>query len=189
MNKQQENNGKPPVNGLLIACHFVSLPVELLLHNVKTFGIRSVGPRIGGALLLMFLFVAFHPDENCRFLVGFMIAVAALGSVAQISAMMRQRRGQASHSRYAGRPYLMWALPNWSEITIKRLEPIVIWAAGGVIHHFNHPLGSFLIASAVGLGIKVGAEYRGMRARSLDISDALISQKISIERVRNGQRR
>ena len=189
---EQHNNAKPPgqmVNWPLIACHFLSLPVELLLHNVKTFGIRSIGPRAGGAVVIMFLFAAFHPGENCWPLGCFMVAVVALSIVAGISAMLRQLRGEMSHSRYTGTPYALRLLPRWSEVTIKRLEPFLVWGAGGMIHHFNHPLGSFLIAAAVGLGVKVGLEYQGIRTRHLDMNDALISHRISMKEVRSVARR
>jgi hypothetical protein len=192
MNHRQKNNAMPEgpvVNWPLIVCHFLALPPELVLHKVTSFGVRSVAPRIGGALLLMFLFVAFHPGENCLPLICFMIAVIALGLVAQISALLRKWRGEQGHSRYSGRPYAMWLAPFVSEMAIKRLEPFVVLMAGWGIHHINHPLGSFLIAAAVGLGVRIGSEHRGNYARVMDMNDALIEQRIAMNNLRNMQRR
>jgi hypothetical protein len=180
MRQQQQNSVKPPqqvVNWPLIVCHVAGLPVELLLHNVRTFGVRSAGPRVVMVVLLMFLFMAFHPNDNCRPLFWFMIAVIALSIVAQISAWRRQLRGVPSHSRYNGRPYLLSLFPCVSEVTIKRLEPVMALAASWVIHHFNHPLGSFLIMASMCLGIRVGLEYSALRERALDMNDSLIDQQ------------
>jgi hypothetical protein len=71
------------------------------------------------------------------------------------------------------------------------LETAMIRSCNRVMcyHHFNHALGSFLIAAAVGLGITVGIEYRGLRARHLDLNDSLISQRITMQGVRNAPRR
>jgi hypothetical protein len=47
VNQRPKSNEKPPgevVNWPVIACYSVGLPLELLLHNVMTFGARSVGP-------------------------------------------------------------------------------------------------------------------------------------------------
>jgi hypothetical protein len=187
MSRQQQNSERPAgkvVNWPLIVCHFLGLPLELVLHNVKTFGVRSVGPRAGGALLVMFLFVAFHPDENVRPLIWFMIAVVPLSIAAQISATLRLWRGQQSHTRYSGRPYAMWVFPYWNEVTIKRLEPIVTWVVGAIIYRFNHPLGSFVVCAATGVAVKIATEFRGNRTRNLDMSDAVIDQRIAMEGMR-----
>ncbi len=68
MNQGQNNTAKPQapvVNWPLILCLSAALPIELLLHDLRTFGVRSISPRAVAALLLMFLFAGFHPNENC----------------------------------------------------------------------------------------------------------------------------
>lgn len=178
----------PPVNWPLIACHFAGLPLELALHDTRTFGIRSVSPRTLGAVLIMFGFVACHPNDDCRPLAYFMVAVILLSIIAYTLAMIRTWRGIKSHTRYNGRPYLTWILP-FSEITVKRLEPFLGLMGGWIIHRFNQPLGSFVLASALALWIKVGLENFGSRARALDINDALVEQNMALESVRKMQRR
>jgi hypothetical protein len=137
----------------------------------------------------MFLFVAFHPGENVLPLESFMIAVTALSAIAQISATVRWLRGEQINTRYNGRPYLMWLLPRWNEITIKWLEPYPVLMLGWGIHRFNHSLGAFLMTAAFGLGIRVAIERRMVRTSVMDMSDALIQEKTALESLRNMQRR
>jgi hypothetical protein len=177
------------VNWPLILCYVAGLPIELVLHNVRTFGTRSVGPRIVMALLLMLVFVWSHPQDDCRPLISFLIAVVPLSIIAQVSAMLRQWRGERTHTRYNGRPYLMWILPWCGEVTIKRLEPFVMLVVGWGVHIFNHPLGAFLITAALGLGVRVGIEHRVNCARAMDVNDSIIEQTIAADTVRRMQRR
>jgi hypothetical protein len=192
MRQQQQNSMKAPeqvVNWPFIFCCVASLPLELLLHNIKTFGVRSVGPRAVMAVLLMFIFIAAHPNDDCRPLFWFMILVIPLSIIAQFSAMLRRRRGEPGHTRYSGKPYLLCLFPQLSEGTIKRLEPVVMLMVGGIIHHFNHPLGAFLLTAAVCLGITIGIVHRANCERALDMNDSLIDQQNAAASVRSMQRR
>lgn len=187
MNRQQNNTTKPPapvVNWPLILCLSAALPIELLLHDLRTFGVRSISPRAVAAVLLMFFVAGFHPDENCVPLTCLMVATILLSVVAQIIAKVRQWRGQAVHSRYSGRPYLAKLIPL-SEVTIKRLEPLVAFGMGWIVHVFNHPLGSFLVIAAICLAIRVGIDRIARGERALDINDAMIEQTMALESVRN----
>ena len=187
MNQGQNNSAKPPgqvVNWPLILCLSASLPIELMMHDLRTFGVRSISPRAVAALLLMFVFAGFHPDENCVPLICLMAATILLSVVAQIIAKVRQHRGARVHSRYSGRPYAARLLP-FSEVTIKRLEPLVAFGAGWIVHVFNHPLGSFLVAAAICLAIKLGIDRIGSSERALNTNDAMIEQTMALESVRN----
>jgi hypothetical protein len=187
MNQGRNNTAKPPgpvVNWPLIVCLSAALPVELLLHDLRTFGVRSIGPRAVAALLLMFFFAGFHPDENCVPLTCLMVATILLSLVAQIIAKVRQRRGALVHSRYSGRPYLVKLVPL-SEVTVKRLEPLLAFGAGWIVHVFNHPLGSFLVIAAICLAIRVGIDRIGSSERALNINDSMIEQTMALESVRN----
>jgi hypothetical protein len=187
MNQGQNNTAKPPapvVNWPLILCLSAALPIELLLHDLRTFGVRYVGPRAVAAVLIIFLFAGFHPDENCTPLTCLMVATILLSVVAQIIAKVRQRRGALIHSRYSGRPYLMKLVPC-SEVTIKRLEPLLAFGVGWIIHVFNHPLGSFVVAAAICLAIRVCIDRIGSSERALNINDAMIEQTMALESVRH----
>jgi len=187
MKQQQANSVKPPeqvVNWPLIICQYLALPLELLLHNVLSFGVRSVGPRAVPALLAMFFFVASHPNDNCQPLERFMVVIIALSVIAHISALIRRWRGARTHTRYNGRPYVLRLLSRWNETTIKRLEPIAAFLVGFGIHHFNHPLGAFVMTSAVGFAFSVGVAYGVFSTRSMDMNDAIIEQTLVVENAR-----
>jgi hypothetical protein len=187
MNPGQNNTAKPQgpvVNWPLIVCLSAALPIELVLHDVRTFGVRYIGPRAVAAVLVMFLFAGFHPNENCTPLSILMVTTIGLSVVGQSIANIRQWRGIAVHSRYGGRPYFSRLLP-FSEVTIKRLEPLLAFGAGWAIHVFNHPLGSFVVTSAICLAIRVGIERIGSNERALNINDAMIEQTMALESVRN----
>ena len=187
MNQGQNNTAKPQkpvVNWPLILCLSAALPIELVLHDLRTFGVRSISPRAVAAVLLMFFFAGFHPNENCVPLTCLMVATILLSIVAQIIAKVRQWRGQSVHSRYCGRPYLTKLVPL-SEVTIKRLEPLLAFGVGWSVHVFNRPLGSFLVAAAICLAIRVGIDRIGSSERALNINDAMIEQTMALESVRN----
>jgi hypothetical protein len=190
----QPEKQKPPgpmegVNWLLILCYSVALPLELLFHNIRTFGVRSVGPRAAAAVLVMVFLFPCYTNDNCEPLFLFMLAVIVLSTIARISAQLRHWRGEACNSRYSGTPHLLRLLPRLSEITIKRIEPWIALPAGYFIHLVNHPLGCFVMIASIGLGMRVGIEYRGLRERALNIQDQLTDQKIVLEMARNAQRR
>jgi len=186
MNPGQNNTAKPQgpvVNWPLIICLSAALTIELVLHDVRTFGVRYIGPRAVAAVLVMFVFAGFHPDENCTPLTILMVATIALSVVGQIIASIRQWRGVAVHSRYGGRPYLARVLP-FSEVTIKRLEPLLAFGAGWAMYAFNPPLGSFVVTSAICLAIRIGIERIGSKERALNMNDAMIEQTMALESVR-----
>jgi hypothetical protein len=188
----QNNNQQSPqpvVNWPLLVINCGAVPLELVMHKVRTFGIRSIAPRAGGAVLLMWIFVVFHHDENCIPLLCYAGLVVLLSIIAQISALVRYWHGERIHTKYDGEPYLAWVLPRWNEQTIKRLEPFLAIFAGCVIHHFNHGLGSFVITAAICQGIRVGSEYYGKRTSSMDMNDAIIEQTMAAQEFRGIRRR
>jgi hypothetical protein len=192
MKTQQPDQTSPPpeqgVNFVEMFVSFAALPVELLLHNPFTFGVRSAGARGAGAVLLMYAFGMFYTVDNRMPLFVLMIATAILCVVAQVSAMVRQGRGECCHSRYNGRPYAMAFLPI-SELRMKRIEPSLVLGLGWVVHHWNHPLGSFVMTSAFCQGFRMVAEFIFTRTRALDLNDALAEQTVAMQSVRRTRRR
>lgn len=189
--QQPDKTNAPPeqgVNFVVLFISFAALPLELLLHNVFTFGVRSAGARGAGAVLLMFLFAMFYTNDNCTPLFVLTIATAVLCVIAHVSAMVRHGRGEGCHSRYNGRPYAMAFFPI-SEVRMKRIEPSLVLVLGWVVHHWNHPLGSFLMLSASCQGFRMVAEFIFTRTRALDLNDALAEQTVAMQAVRRTRRR
>jgi len=187
MAQQQEKNVRPRQRPLLTAMDligFAALPLELLLHELRSFGVRAVGPKATAAVLVMFLFVAFHPGDNLMPLTVFMVAVIPFSIIAHVSAKIRLRQGVTLHSRYNGRPRLMRLLP-FSEITVKRLEAPLAFIISFAIRAVNHPVGDYLMASAAALALITGQRHLADSTRALDLNDSVIEQKIAAEKVRN----
>jgi hypothetical protein len=187
MAPQKDSNAKPrnrPLLRPMDVVGFAALPMELLLHKPQSFGVRSVGPRAGGAVVLTLLFLAFHPNDDCVPLALFLIAIIASSILAHVSAIVRLRNGESIHSRYNGRPYLLRLLP-FSEMTVKRLEAPLALIMSCFFCAVNRPLGEYLIISAGALAIITGGNYMADRTRALDLNDSVIEQKIAAEKVRN----
>jgi hypothetical protein len=177
-----------PVDWPVIVCLSAGLPIELVFHDFRTFGVRSIGPRMVIALILMFLFAGFHPQDDGAPLGCFMVFTIIAGTVAFLVAKVKQRRGAMVHSRYNGRPYFMCVSP-FSETTVKRIEPFIAFALGLIIDFANAPLGSFVMTASVLLALRVAFEHVGKTERALDINDALIEQGQAMENLRNQRMR
>jgi hypothetical protein len=173
-----------PVDWPVIVCLSAGLPIELIFHDFRTFGVRSIGPRMVIALILMVLFAGFHPQDNGAPLGCFMVYTIVVGTFAFLVAKFKQRRGAKVHSRYNGRPLLLYVLP-FSEVTVKHIEPFIAFVLGVIIDFGNAPLGSFAITASILLAFRVAFEHLGKTERALDINDSLIEQGQAMEAVRD----
>jgi hypothetical protein len=188
---KQQKNENPPDDGpnyVAMFCAFIALVPELLLHDPRTFGIRSVGPRGGGAILVMYVFAICYANDNKSPLLWLTLITALLALFAYISAVLRERRGEFFHSRYNGRPWVMSLFPI-SEERLKRCEPLLIVVAGWGLHHWNCPLGSFVITAGACHGLRVILSYLANRGRTLDFNDAMAEQTVAIQAIKRMRRR
>ena len=189
--QEQNSNSNPPEQGVNFVEMFISfaaLPLELLLHNVFTFGVRSAGARGAGAVLVIYLFAMWNPYDNQTPLFVLMVVTAVLAVVAHLSAMAREARGELCHTRYAGRPYAMALFPI-SELRMKRVEPLLVLAIGWLLHRWNYPLGAFVMTSGWCQGFRMVVEFLFNRTRALDLNDSLAEQAIAVQAVRRTRRR
>ena len=93
-------------------------------------------------------------------------------------AVYRRRRLKIPvHSRYGGRPWLHHVMPNRSEATIKRIEPLIVFLFGLAVLRVNLPLAGFLVASAIGQALSIAITEAMNHAKMLDQQDALIEQE------------
>ena len=94
--KQQGNESQAPpepgANYGEMAIAFIALVPELLLHDPRTFGIRSVAARGGGAVLAMYIFALFYDHDNTRPLLILTLVIAVLAITAYLSAAINERR-------------------------------------------------------------------------------------------------
>ena len=191
MKPQQMDKQAPPPQGVNyadMAIAFIALVPELLLHDPRTFGVRSVAPRGGGAVVATYVFALFYTYDDKTPLIALSLVTAILAICAYISAKLHESRGQYCHSRYNGRPWLVRIFPI-SEARAKRAEPLLIVMAGWALHHWNCPLGSFVITAGFCYGFRVVLEYLGTRTRVLDFNDALAEQSVAMQAMKRVRRR
>jgi hypothetical protein len=188
---QQNNKEEPQNNGVNygdMAVAFFALAPELLLHDWRSFGIRSVAPRAAGTVVAMYLFAMCYTFDNQTPLLALTAIVALLSICAHISAARRERGGPLCHSFYNGRPWAMAILPM-SEGRMKRTEPLLLILSGWGIHHLNCPLGSFIVTSGACYGFRVLLETLGMRRRTRDLNDAMAEQAVAVQSMQRNRRR
>lgn len=191
MHRQQSNNEEPQDNGVNyveMAIAFFALAPELLLHDWRTFGIRSVVPRAAGTVLGMRVFALCYTYDNRTPLLALTVIVALLAISAHISAVRRERRGELYHSFYNGKPWALTILPM-SEGRMKRTEPLLLVLSGWGIHHLNQPLGSFVVTAGACYGLRVLLEYLVTRRRTLDLNDAMAEQAVAMQAMKRMRRR
>lgn len=178
MNPQRQNGPeRPPRNWILAGCYFAAYSIELMFHDLSSFGSRFISARAGGTAVLMFGWALCHPYDDNTPLFMFMGLVIALTIVARLIAAIREWRDRDRHTRYAGRPYLAWILPL-PEVFIKRwVEPLIAFAVGGLIHPSSAPLGSYVMAAGFCQWVCVSIDYHAGRSRKQDINDAIIDQQ------------
>jgi len=191
MRQQQREPEPTPENGANyadMAIAFFALVPELVLHDPRTFGVRSVSARGGGAVFVTYLFGLFYSEYNTGPLMMLTLATAVLALVAYLCAAFHGRQGHGVHSFYNGLPWLVRIFPI-SEDQAKRAEPLLIVIAGWVLHHWNCPLGSFVITAGACYGFRVILNYLVDRTRVLDLNDAIAEQSVAMQAMKNRRRR
>jgi hypothetical protein len=190
--EQQSGNSKGETapndtNYFALFCASMALVPELLLHDPRTFGIRSVFPRVGGAVLMIYVFAVAYVADDKTPLLFLAIATIILSILAYIAALLRERRQSVLHSRYNGTPWLSYLMPM-SEERMKRCEPFMVVATGWFVHPWNCPLGTFLIWVGACHGFRVVFGYLNIRNRELDFNDALAEQTIAMRAMKRRRR-
>jgi hypothetical protein len=191
MKPQQQPNENQPYTGpnyVVLFCAFMALAPELLLHDPRTFGIRSVRPRGGGTVLTMYIFAICYTNDDRTPLLWLTLITALLVIFAYLWAVLRERRGQVCHSYYNGRPWVLSLLPV-SEEWMKRAEPLLIVVAGWGLHHWNCPVGSFIVTAGACHGFRIIVQYLSTRGRTLDFNDAMVEQTVAMQALKRMRRR
>jgi hypothetical protein len=166
----------------------LAVTLEVFLHNGATFGERYFGFKTIMGIPLIAMFPIFFPTHDPGPLSYFLLAYIVLAVVARLSQLIRRWRGENSiHTRYSGRPYLMLLFPKCNEVTVKRIEPVIVFVLSYALYPACPPLCGYLMTASLGLVVSVFMSEAYARARALDIKDATIEQKDLAERFRKMQ--
>jgi hypothetical protein len=156
-------------------CKTAGAPVETILH--RNFGPRHFGVPAAAAILLIPFWSVFWPHDDCRPLLGFLLAYLVMCLFARLGIFWRGLRGRHAHSRYNGTPRICRLLPRLDEVQIKLyVEPVLVFLAGVLLLAITPPLGSFLMFSAFGLFASVAMVEAYQRQRTMDLHDAYLDQ-------------
>ena len=103
----------------------------------------------------------------------------------RIAGVRRASKGDPFHRHYVGFPKLMKFSKVTDEMKFKqKYEPLLLLGFGGAAMCFYPLLGSFMIASAIGLFIHMNAIAFAEREQVEAMQDQMLAQQILIERFR-----
>ena len=186
--REPEPRSEAGANYLEMAIAFIALVPELFLHDPRTFGVRSVQPRGGGAVLAVYVFGLFFAHDNTNPLLILALVTAILALTAYLCAALRSQQGPVVHSFYNGRPWMARLFPM-SEDRAKRMEPLLLVVAGFTLIGWNGPLASFVITAGACHGFRVIVGYLLNRTRVLDLNDAIAEQSVAMQALKRRRRR
>lgn len=190
MNSQQPDRSQAPddlrsaLNWLITLAWCAATPVETVLH--RNIGERYLGINALGGLLLLLLYggLAGGPrGEGAGAVALFLIVYVCMCVCARISAFRRARRGEHVHSYSSGDPRLCRLVPKMDPENVKRyVEPFALFLTGAVLEGAAPALGRYLVTAAVALLILEQFRSRMQEVRTLDMRDAHLDARRSMER-------
>jgi len=182
---RQAQMGRKKGQGFWNAIDGMAASLEGWLHT--DFGEHFLIERFFFAVVVMALWCYCCWKNDCNVLPmeifggGFVV----LCVVGWMSAVARRCLGRAQpHTHYPGRPILMRILPL-GELTIKRLEPFIVFGLGYATNHRNAPLGIYLMVAAVCLFICNTLAARRERLHTLQMHNSVVEQSVRAERFRD----
>ena len=192
MDNQEPKGGlhdlKVTSNCVVSVCQILAITVEVFLH--RGFGERYLGLSAALAIPMILIFSMFFPPSTIGPLFSFLMFYLIMCVVARIGVLYRSWFGKETiHSRYTGSPYLMLLFPRWREITVKRIEAVMVLGAGYAIYRDSVALGAYLMTAALGMFLSLFFSEVYSRSRAQDMKDAVIDQTLITERFRKMQDR
>jgi hypothetical protein len=164
------------VNLVTWIAHILSLPLNVFLH--WGLGERAIGMPGVIVIPMLILYGTLLSGRGAWTIVVVLWLYILMCGVWRLYAIYRRRRLKIPvHSRYGGRPWLLHLAPNRSEVTIKRIEPLVVFLFGLATLWVNLPLAGFLVASAIGQALSLAITEAMNHAKMLDQLDAQIEQE------------
>jgi hypothetical protein len=168
---------------LLFIPRSLGFSVEVFLHT--RMGERYADVQALAVFVLVPVFAAMWPGHDPGPLLMFLLLYMVMCLRNRVEGLASRRRPPGSHSRYTGLPRLLHRFPKHSEASFKLwVEPALVLLFGGAIAIVSAPLGTYLMAAAVGLFISVLASAAVDRQLLLDLNDLVIEQQQRAERFR-----
>lgn len=170
------------VNLLMLLCQAMSLTLEVFLH--RRFGERYIGLQGLIALGVLLGYAALWPEHSLIPLAVFAVLYIVMVVVARVGVFCRRFSGEqpgpgGGHSRYTGEPRLKRWFPRMSELAFKRvIEPALGFMVGLLVCTASPPLGTYLVLASFALMATVNMTLGYDRQRTLDLSDAVIDQRV-----------
>lgn len=164
--------------------HILSMPLNVLMH--WGLGERAIGIPGAVAVPVLIVYGTLLSGHGSWTIVVVLWLYILMCGVWRFYAVYRRRKLKIPvHSRYGGRPWLHHLMPNRSELTVKRIEPVIVFLVGLASLWVNLPLAGFLIASAIGQALSIAITEAMNHAKMLDQQDALIEQGQLADRSRD----
>ncbi len=182
-NQSPNSDGRQAANWLRFIVESWAVSVEVFLR--REFGWNYIGAKGALVLLLVPMFMLLWPGHDLRPLLWFLGTYLVMCVVARAQAWQRRSRGDANHSYYSGRSWLMGIFRGCSEVTVKQwFEPLLVGIVAFLIGETNVPLAAYLLGSAVCLFMSTFGREQSVRQRAAAMNDAVIEQEIVAERFR-----
>lgn len=175
----------------LFVANSLATSIEVIFHDFRTFGVRYLGLNVLFTLLFIISFLCFfHPErDSWDPLMSFAGLYLYLAVLARIVAWRRASRGDSTHSFYSGAPWIMSRDNGAFELRIKLwFEPIMSSCISLFLLDLNRPLGIYLIIATACLWIVRVHSAITIRARVLDMNDAVADQEIVTDQFRHMRR-
>jgi hypothetical protein len=180
MNQQQNSkmsftDFRSFVNLTIWGCHILSIALNVFLHVAP--GERYIG--LPGLIVIPLLMVwgGFTANYGGQQVTEFVPLYMLMCLVWNGYAVFRRRKlRRLVHTRYAGMPLLCFALPWFGEITVRRVESLMVFVAGAFLYQVNQPAGSFLCVAALGQLMSLQIQQLIELNKRLDEMDNMIEQ-------------
>lgn len=183
--QQQSQLGFPSFRvGMMITelvMGFFSQTVEVFLRHdfgERYFSFLGIFGSFVTYGILLFLGLTAAQTQGGFFLGAFFLISFVMCLVHHWQIYQRNQKGIAWHSRYAGTPWLLEALPQASPYVVKRwIEPVLVIGLGFFFSIIEAPLGAWLIFAGLSLAAREQIAASRIRERVLDAIDADIEAR------------
>jgi hypothetical protein len=136
-------------------------------------------------MVVIYAFSFLFAPQDLRPLFYFMTVYGLRWLIVAVAVTIRYWRGKdVLHSQYNGRPYLCRFFPHCKEVSAKHLEALAAILLGWGVHHFNRPLGDYLMLAASLVFLRVYGLAAHQRRIVVEMNDRMVQQQLIADRFR-----